>query len=138
MGLNRAWKLPWPSLSLSLTHTLSRSLCCMYISPSLCVTVSVGSTGGLHNFQEVWPDEGDVNMFKLAQTLHRSETPFLRRFYIKCIILPRQARDRHKENSKKMAFPIASAMSTCSCPTTPPVRAEEIGTFSPFPIFLSI
>ena len=27
-------------------------------------------TGGLHNFQEVWPDEGDVNMFKLAQTLH--------------------------------------------------------------------
>ena len=27
-------------------------------------------TGGLHDFQEVWPDEGDVNMFKLAQTLH--------------------------------------------------------------------
>lgn len=23
--------------------------------------------GGLHDFQEVWPDEGDVNMFKLAQ-----------------------------------------------------------------------
>eukprot|EP01046_Picozoa_sp_COSAG06_P034884 COSAG06_NODE_3695_length_4999_cov_8.221837_7_plen_50_part_00 len=33
------------------------------------------------------------------------ETPFLRRFYIKLIILPRQARDKHKENSKKMAFP---------------------------------
>ena len=26
--------------------------------------------GGLHNFKEVWPDEGDVNMFTLAQTLH--------------------------------------------------------------------
>eukprot|EP01046_Picozoa_sp_COSAG06_P016422 COSAG06_NODE_1087_length_10749_cov_1130.191174_4_plen_251_part_00 len=36
----------------------------------------------------------------------RSETPFLRCFYTKCIILPRQARDKHKENSKKMAFPI--------------------------------
>ena len=29
------------------------------------------------------------------------ETLFLRRFYIKCIILPRQARDKHRENSKK-------------------------------------
>ena len=38
--------------------------------------------------------------------LARSETPFLRRFYLKCIILPRQARDKHKENSKKMAFPV--------------------------------
>ena len=25
--------------------------------------------GGLHDFREVWPDEGDVNMFQLAQTL---------------------------------------------------------------------
>eukprot|EP01046_Picozoa_sp_COSAG06_P072599 COSAG06_NODE_21311_length_761_cov_1.480363_1_plen_153_part_00 len=31
---------------------------------------------------------------------------FLHHFYIKTIILPRQARDKHKENSKKMAFPI--------------------------------
>eukprot|EP01046_Picozoa_sp_COSAG06_P073952 COSAG06_NODE_22379_length_724_cov_1.311502_1_plen_75_part_01 len=30
---------------------------------------------------------------------------FLRRFYIKTIILPRQARDKHKKNSKKDAFP---------------------------------
>ena len=29
---------------------------------------------------------------------------FLRQFYIKCIILPRQARDKHKENSKKCRF----------------------------------
>jgi len=26
--------------------------------------------GGLLKFQEVWPDEGDVDMFRLAQTLH--------------------------------------------------------------------
>ena len=31
----------------------------------------------------------------------RSETPFLYHLYIKTIILPRQARDKHKENSKK-------------------------------------
>ena len=32
------------------------------------------------------------------------ETVFLRHFCIKVIILPRQARDRHRENSKKMPF----------------------------------
>jgi len=26
--------------------------------------------GGLHNFQETWPDEGDVNMYELARTFH--------------------------------------------------------------------
>ena len=36
------------------------------------------------------------------------ERHFCAVFYIKCIILPRQARDKHKENSKKMAFPIAA------------------------------
>jgi len=29
------------------------------------------------------------------------ETSLLRHLYIKCIILPRQARDKHRENSKK-------------------------------------
>jgi hypothetical protein len=29
---------------------------------------------------------------------------FLRHLYIKCIILPRQARDKHRENSKKARF----------------------------------
>jgi hypothetical protein len=36
---------------------------------------------------------------------------FLRHLYIKCIILPRQARDKHRENSKKSAvFPQVSAL----------------------------
>jgi mannonate dehydratase len=26
--------------------------------------------GGLHDFMEVWPDEGDVDMYRLAKTLH--------------------------------------------------------------------
>ena len=26
-------------------------------------------SGGLHNFTEVWPDEGDVDMFELASAL---------------------------------------------------------------------
>jgi hypothetical protein len=34
------------------------------------------------------------------------ETPLLRQLYIYCIILPRQARDKHRENSRKrVAFP---------------------------------
>jgi hypothetical protein len=31
------------------------------------------------------------------------KTALLRHLYIKCIILPRQARDKHRENSKKEA-----------------------------------
>jgi len=32
------------------------------------------------------------------------KTALLRHLYIKCIILPRQARDKHRENSKKVPF----------------------------------
>eukprot|EP01046_Picozoa_sp_COSAG06_P038221 COSAG06_NODE_4392_length_4305_cov_1.890157_5_plen_106_part_00 len=32
------------------------------------------------------------------------KTAFLRHLYIKMIVLPRQARDKHRENSKKDAF----------------------------------
>jgi hypothetical protein len=32
------------------------------------------------------------------------KTAFLGHLYIKCIILPRQARDKHRENSKTMPF----------------------------------
>jgi hypothetical protein len=33
---------------------------------------------------------------------------FLRHLYIKCIILPRQARDEHRENSNKVPFSLSS------------------------------
>lgn len=33
--------------------------------------------GGLHNFQEVWPDEGDVDMYKVAQTLRDVGYPYM-------------------------------------------------------------
>ena len=33
--------------------------------------------GGLHNFQEVWPDEGDVDMHKLARVLRDVEYPYM-------------------------------------------------------------
>ena len=33
--------------------------------------------GGLHNFQEVWPDEGDVDMHRLAQVLRDVEYPYM-------------------------------------------------------------
>ena len=31
--------------------------------------------GGLHNFQEVWPDEGHLDMHKVAQTPPRCRIP---------------------------------------------------------------
>ena len=33
--------------------------------------------GGLHDFQEVWPDEGDVDMYRLAQTLGDVGYPYM-------------------------------------------------------------
>ena len=33
--------------------------------------------GGLHDFQEVWPDEGDVDMLKVAKTLYESGYPYM-------------------------------------------------------------
>ena len=33
--------------------------------------------GRLHNFQEVWPDEGDVDMYKVAQALADVEYPYM-------------------------------------------------------------
>lgn len=33
--------------------------------------------GGLHNFQEVWPDEGDVDMYRVAKTLAEAGYPYM-------------------------------------------------------------
>lgn len=33
--------------------------------------------GGLYKFQEVWPDEGDVDMYKLAKVLRDVEYPYM-------------------------------------------------------------
>ena len=33
--------------------------------------------GGLDDFVEVWPDEGDVNMFEIAQIFHRTGYPYM-------------------------------------------------------------
>ncbi len=33
--------------------------------------------GGLNKFQEVWPDEGDVDMYKVAQVLRDMEYPYM-------------------------------------------------------------
>jgi hypothetical protein len=54
------------------------------------------------------------------------KTAFLSHLYIKTIILPRQARDKHRENSKKDAvFPtaaIASAIRQSSCAASPEIE----------------
>lgn len=33
--------------------------------------------GGLHNFSETWPDEGDVNMYELVKVLHEANYPYM-------------------------------------------------------------
>jgi len=33
--------------------------------------------GGLHNFVETWPDEGDVNMYEIAKVLHAAGYPYM-------------------------------------------------------------
>ncbi len=33
--------------------------------------------GGLHHFQEVWPDEGDVDMYEIARTLKETGYPYM-------------------------------------------------------------
>jgi mannonate dehydratase len=33
--------------------------------------------GGLHDFREVWPDEGDVDMIRVAQTLYEAGYPYM-------------------------------------------------------------
>ena len=33
--------------------------------------------GGLYDFVEVWPDEGDVNMYELAEIFHRTGYPYM-------------------------------------------------------------
>ncbi|MDA0745603.1 MAG: mannonate dehydratase [bacterium] len=33
--------------------------------------------GGLHDFCETWPDEGDVNMYEIAQVLHEAGYPYM-------------------------------------------------------------
>ena len=33
--------------------------------------------GGLHDFYETWPDEGDVDMYRIAKTLHDAGYPYM-------------------------------------------------------------
>jgi hypothetical protein len=64
------------------------------------------------------------------RTASLQKTAFLSHLYIKCVILPRQARDKHRENSKKDAvFPTAETYLFCNlsyvCPE--PVLATRRG-----------
>jgi hypothetical protein len=48
------------------------------------------------------------------------KTAFLSHLYIKCIILPRQARDKYRENSKK------AAVFRTACGRVAPVRKPAV------------
>ena len=60
----------------------------------------LGCRGVRHDPKGVWPQLLMLSNGVLTLTTGK-ETPLLRHFYTKCIILPRQARDKHRENSKK-------------------------------------
>ena len=51
---------------------------------------------------------------------------FLRHLYIKCIILPRQARDKHRENSKKVPFSLRMCTRRSSSCVSVPARCFSI------------
>ena len=46
----------------------------------------------------------DVWNYQLIRKPEVRKRHFLRHLYLKCIILPRQARDKHRENSKRGRF----------------------------------
>jgi hypothetical protein len=49
--------------------------------------------------------DDDVNVVTVKFAWQGKKTSFLRHLYIKCIILPRQARDKHRESTQTiMAF----------------------------------
>jgi hypothetical protein len=54
--------------------------------------------------------------FELPSDASVRKRHFLRHLYIKCIILPRQARDKHRNNSKKVPFSLRCSSSSSSLP----------------------
>ena len=58
------------------------------------------------------------------------ETAFLSRLYIKTIILPRQARDKHRESTQKRRFPHRRTLRTCK-------KTHHRSFLSAFPMCLS-
>jgi hypothetical protein len=61
------------------------------------------------------------------------KTAFLSHLYIKTNILPRQARDKHRESTqKKMPFLAPSAVTSATCPPPPPPPPPVLLLLSPF------
>eukprot|EP01046_Picozoa_sp_COSAG06_P009503 COSAG06_NODE_497_length_15020_cov_7.417733_13_plen_201_part_00 len=103
---------PVPDLDLT-TYDLIQfgtALCCC----CCCCCRSGGSTrGGRPAHPQEQPHSARALSLQPSLRRHRSvgtavygeKTPFLRHLNIKCIILPRQARDKHRESTQKiMAF----------------------------------
>ena len=94
----------------------------------------IGGAGGSRRAASVsWQFEdlssqlwSSVNLFHGLSMQQKSEVKkaltqarkrhFLSHLYIKCIILPRQARDKHRENSKKVPFSQVAAASSRGSP----------------------
>jgi hypothetical protein len=78
---------------------------------------------------------GNVSIEWIARVVGESKARkrqhFLRHLYIKCIILPRQARDKHRESTqKKCRFPSGDPL-LCVCRTEGRPRALQPGSVVP-------
>jgi hypothetical protein len=65
--------------------------------------------------------------------LHRS--PFLRHLYIKCIFLPRQARDKHRESTQKGGV-FRTALQRDEVRSRPPLALDHACHAQPSPPFV--
>jgi hypothetical protein len=74
------------------------------------------------------PKEGQTITVRHCEVLEVRKRRFFSHFYINAIILPRQARDKHRKNSKKGT---TFSCSTHPSPTPPRVRTEKKTPFCP-------
>jgi hypothetical protein len=77
------------------------------------------NTGKRHNKDRFLSGGDKISLTNYSKAEQARKRHFLRHLYIKCIILPRQARDKHRENSKKCRF-LAGICDVRACGKTLP------------------
>eukprot|EP01046_Picozoa_sp_COSAG06_P031807 COSAG06_NODE_3130_length_5807_cov_14.069727_2_plen_117_part_00 len=77
-----------------------------------------------------------VAFFAGARAAQGKKTAFLSHLYIKMMILPRQARDNHRENSKKVPFS-RSVVTSRRWRTAPLIRWEKKQAACPLFVWFS-
>jgi hypothetical protein len=104
------------------TDQPSKSTAPQHVSACLCLCVadSWGPTWGEEGyFKMVWDFTDEFNVTHSSCGVGKvRKRHFLSHLYIKINILPRQARDEHRENSKKVPFSLRVLSRGCrTCPS---------------------